>query len=221
MPDSARPLSDASAYRLRYGAAILLCLVGAFIGVRLPDTDNAFALPRLILHRSLLTHSFLLPLLLYVLIHPITHSRPEGSSVLLSHPHANPCGRLFSLGICASVPVHLCFDLFPRAWRGWALIYAPLLGRLSPSLSVLWLSISLIACLYLACRLLRNGGDLLLAIFCVAACYGFCASREPQSARWSLLILLATVLVAFVLPRPKRNGILIQLPKIADGPADK
>ena len=102
---------------MNYLAGLLLFVVGAFIGLRLPDFDLYFRWWPLIVHRSLLTHGFLVPLLLFVSL--------RGRS---GKPFADNRPRLFLLGFCIATAVHLCFDLFPSAWRGYARVHFPLLG---------------------------------------------------------------------------------------------
>ena len=86
--------------------------LGAVVGLGLPDLDAT--LPFLT-HRSIVTHHFMWPLL------PLWAAR--------DHPSLVTRARLFSMGSSLSLAVHFCFDLFPRSWRGYALIHIPLYGR--------------------------------------------------------------------------------------------
>ena len=99
---------------MRYVVATLLLLLAAVIGERLPDLDQRTTL---LLHRSIVTHSPFVPLAL--------------SLVALSIP--NVPVRWFAIGICASVCVHLAFDLFPRGWMRFALVSLPFYGWTSPA----------------------------------------------------------------------------------------
>ena len=65
----------------------------------------------MLLHRSILTHSALLPLFLFVLLRPVLFRRSLGIA-----------GRLFLIGLCFSLAIHLCFDMYPTRWWGFALI---------------------------------------------------------------------------------------------------
>ena len=129
-----------------YLFAILALIIGTLLGLQLPDADRVFTLLGLV-HRSIITHGLLLPL---------------GASLLV---RARP--RWLQLGVAGlslAMAVHLAFDLFPRSWVGYALITVPLVGRLDPTLTVLWLALSVVACCLLALRLLHDRRDLALAL---------------------------------------------------------
>jgi hypothetical protein len=128
---------------MRSLAAIFALWIGIVIGISLPDLDQHIWL---LSHRSILTHGWLLPFLVCALL--------WGSS---------PSVRLFAIGFSGAVAIHLCFDLFPQHWAGFALITVPLVGRTSPLFSWLWIAGSCVLCLYLACALMRRLQDLLLS----------------------------------------------------------
>lgn len=161
------------------------------------------AIPLLFVHRSIVSHSFLLPLLLLGVVEAGNRLRPEGPITRLTHAHADPRLRLFTLGLCAALAVHFCLDLFPRSWSGYSLIHVPVLGRLPWLLSSCWLLASAIGCLYFGCRMLRTMFDLLLAVGCTGAAFGLAAAREPRCALYALLILLVIAPLTFILPRPR------------------
>jgi hypothetical protein len=108
----------------RYAAGSALFALGGLIGLSLPDADLAFYWLRhfgIFAHRSLLTHSALVPFLLYLAAHART--REPGPSADRALPL-----RLFVLGLCLTCALHLCFDLFPRGWNGYARVHVPLYG---------------------------------------------------------------------------------------------
>ncbi len=190
---------DRHAFRTYAGGMALLAL-GCAIGLSLPDLDTRFYLLTrlgLLAHRSALTHSFFLPLLLCFQVWAASRSRP----------HVDPALplRYFTMGLSVALAVHFCFDLFPRYWSGYALIHLPLWGRTTPTFSFLWLLTSAVTSLYLACRLLRNLPELALALLATVACYLFAAAYEPRLALYAPLALAPAAFVAFVLPRPART----------------
>jgi hypothetical protein len=169
-----------------YLLAIVALIVGALIGLQLPDADQVFTL--FLVHRSLLTHSFLLPLGLAL----IARGRPHWL-------------RLGAAGLAFAVAVHLAFDLFPRQWYGYALIHAPLVGRLSTSLSVLWIAGSIIACCVLGLRLVRDRRDLALCLIAVG--WGFVVAAQHEAV-WlmPLVSLVVALALAACLPNPVIDG---------------
>jgi hypothetical protein len=95
---------------MAYAANIFLLLLALLLGLNLPDLDHQ--LPFLV-HRSILTHGCLAPLGLFLIAY---------------RDKSNPL-RFFSMGFSLAAVIHLCFDLFPRAWAGFALIHIPFWGR--------------------------------------------------------------------------------------------
>ena len=128
-------------------------LLGMAVGLHFPDIDNRFQwlIPsRLLLHRSILTHGMVVPLLLYWLI-----GRWRGAA---------PSLRTFAVGASLAIAVHLCFDFFPRAWVGFSLIHVPVYGRTTALFSQAWVLLSVVTCLYLGILLMRNTAELALGV---------------------------------------------------------
>jgi hypothetical protein len=164
---------------------LVLLLVALFLGLNLPDLDHHF---KFLVHRSLLTHGFLVPLGLFLAVY-----REKMSS-----------SRFFSMGFCLASVTHLCFDLFPRAWAGFALIHIPWWGRTSALFSWLWISLSILVCLYLTFVLIKTLLDLLLAVGSLGLAFSFYASTQLNI--WpALATLVVAVTIALLLPVNSRE----------------
>jgi len=171
--------------------ALVLLLLCAEISLAFPDLDQKFngEIPSKVLsHRSILTHSFLLPLLAYW----ATFWRKQ----LLP--------RLYGFVIGSATAVHLSFDLFPRKWVGQSLIHIPLLGRTSPEFSKLWIGLSLIISLYAVFLCIRNSTDVVIVLVCLVLLFGFYAITEDQRAIYPALTLSATTTATLILPSDAR-----------------
>ena len=83
--------------------------VGAWVGLKLPDVDQR---TDLLLHRSIITHGPLVPLVLFLLLRNMRRTWV----------------RVLPMSVCLGFVVHLAFDLFPKAWYGYALISVPVYG---------------------------------------------------------------------------------------------
>ena len=175
---------------MRYTAGLFLFVIAAFVGLKLPDFDLAFRWYPLIMHRSLLTHSFLIPLLLFGALRPHVIGK-----------QADPRLRLSLMGFCLALAVHFCFDLFPGSWQGFARIHIPLDGWVGVVPSVLWLGTGALVSLYLACCLFQRISDAGLALLGLAACYGVCAAHQPLFSFFALITLVPLSIGAFLLPR--------------------
>jgi hypothetical protein len=170
---------------------LVALLVGAAIGLYLPDIDRTFPF---LLHRSIITHSVLIPLLCF----------------LAAYGAKARWYAAAAAGLCLAIAVHLCFDLFPIGWIGFALISVPFIGQLSGAFSMLVLASSSVACLYLALRLLTRRSELAVVVAISLGC--FLIAARTERVFWSaMLVLLLSWFVAVCLPNPIYQGqMLIQ-----------
>ncbi|MBI5950211.1 MAG: hypothetical protein HY865_01025 [Chloroflexi bacterium] len=98
----------------------LLFALGAAIGIKFADID--LAPPLRLKHRSVWTHG---PLITWLVIY------------LLG---LFPWGYWFAVGFLPANAIHLLADMFPRNWKGGALIKLhPIKRDLAPILSFVWL----------------------------------------------------------------------------------
>lgn len=159
---------------------LILCLaaLAAWAGLRLPDFDQRVTW---LTHRSILTHSPLIPLAIYICV------AIAGKPRVFRLP-----AMCLSLGFAA----HLAFDLFPKAWIGFALIRLPCCytGPLPPPASILLIGGGMLICAVIAARLIRSFAD--AAVFvCGAAAIFFIASRSEAALLWPLVSMLGAVVV--------------------------
>jgi hypothetical protein len=159
--------------------ALLLIALGMMLGFWLPDRDLSFSWFGLVVHRSILTHGCLLPLL--------------GGWLTRS---ARPNWRFLLSGLCAALAIHLSFDLFPARWTGFALITIPLLGRTSALVSWLWIAGSILVCLVLLFRWLGSAGELALALMSLAVGFGLSLPRPFSAGLLPLVALISASLLA-------------------------
>ena len=120
--------------------------LGLIIGAIFPDIDRYLPFLQ---HRSLLTHGIFIPVLLFIWVRfrPLLH-----------------WVRTLCLGFCATLATHLSFDLFPLAWKGFALIHIPGYGRMSAGFSWGWIIVSIIGCTYLAASCILSGAEIFAAL---------------------------------------------------------
>jgi len=143
---------------------LLTLLAGVTLGCWLPDFDQDTTA---LVHRSIVTHGPLAPLLLYVAL----GSRGMPAPV-----------RLFVSGTALAVAVHLCFDLFPRGWTGFALIHVPTYGWTPPLVSWSWIAISIILCFYIAIKSAQGWKESTLVFVGILAVFSFLLPAE--NALW-------------------------------------
>ncbi|MDA1348713.1 MAG: hypothetical protein O3A47_07590 [Chloroflexi bacterium] len=173
---------------MTFAAGLLSLIAGIWLGDRLPDIDQHTSL---LVHRSVITHGPLVPFLLF----------------LVSSSRKSVPVRLFVMGLCAAFAVHLGFDLFPKAWTGFALIHIPEYGWTSPLASGTWIALSGFACVYMALRLVRNGLEGTVLAVGLAGSFLYAATDEDAMWRPLLAVTTATIaaLVLAIRRRPKRG----------------
>ena len=159
--------------------ALLALLVGLALGERFPDVDQHTGI---LVHRSVFTHGPLLPLLLFLLTSGIKAPVPI---------------RMFALGFSVAVAVRLCFDLFPKAWHGYALIHVPAIGWTFPAISWAWIALSIICCLYLALRMVKNGVQGMALVFGAIGTFTYAGVYE-DAVLGPLITMIAAASIGLV-----------------------
>jgi hypothetical protein len=168
---------------------ILMLLIGIVAGLALPDLDLKWSF---LGHRSIVTHGLLLPILLFGLARKQEHVTT----------------RLLAVGFSLSSAVHLSFDLFPKAWTGYALIYIPGYGRTSPEFSWFWTALNIVICMYLALVLVSSVLEL------VAFVIGLLTTFSLQAVQTSILVpaLVAIVVatgIALAMPSDRGTKLIV------------
>ncbi|WP_010433266.1 hypothetical protein [Vibrio cyclitrophicus] len=96
-------------------ATYIICVIGICVGLYLPDVD--LVLMSILHHRSMLTHSVILPMF------------------LLFHKSSRP----LVAGLCIGVSIHLLADIL-SPMRGFALIYIPFIKKsIGDWQSIVWM----------------------------------------------------------------------------------
>ena len=178
-----------------YFAFVGVLSFGYFIGLFFPDIDQGFQ--SLLGHRSIITHSILLPYLLY--------------NYFKKKNNLTPLKTIFIVGIYLGIGLHLSADLHPKGWVGFALIKLPFnidIGGLSP----IWIGINAGVGLFLASaylnqltkRKLHWISYLVIAIL-VGLTYG---EEEPYNKDSIIGTFLSLFLATFIYTKIKyRNSI--------------
>ena len=168
-------LEFASPELLTVAIGFVCFAIGAWLGTLFPDIDRFRSLR--LRHRSIVTHSFLMPALLWA------------GSALASAAWAN----WLATGFAAGVALHLAFDLFPGKWRGFALIDVPKLGRCTRSMSTFLLFSNLFICVIISVSFFPEYGPagVLAYTATLAALYlhGILAKKEHFAAGPLMTIL--------------------------------
>ena len=174
---------------INYFYFLAVLILSFLLGLAFPDVDQMFQ--SLLGHRSILTHSILLPYLLYIYLEK---KEPRVKTILI--------GLLLGIGL------HLSADLHPKSWIGFALIKLPFnisIGELSP----IWIGINAIAALYAAAyflNLLTNRKLFWISYLVVALVVGLTYAdaeryNEETIATTFIVLLFSTFFVAKIKSR--------------------
>ena len=167
--------------------APIFILLGLHYGIRLPDIDQK---TNLLIHRSIITHSPLIPFILFILVSKIRFQ----------------LYRWFVMGVCLAFAVHHAFDLFPKEWTGYALIRIPFSIGPTPALfSWIWIGFSVFACAYLAARLVRGLMDIVWYLLGLGYIF---IQTVPKEHTWfgPVLSLVIAVVVAGIATLFQQEG---------------
>ena len=153
--------------------APVFVVVGLHCGIGMPDIDQQ---TDLLLHRSIITHSPLIPLILLLLASRIGFGL-----------------YAFAMGVSIGFAVHHAFDLFPTGWAGYALISIPFYDWTPWLFSWIWIAFSICACTYLAARLVRGWID--TVCYLLGFIYIFILTAPKEHTWFGPVIALAIAII--------------------------
>jgi hypothetical protein len=166
---------------------LIALLAGVILGYWWPDFDQD---TDALVHRSIVTHGLLVPLLLYV---------------VLGSRRSPSWARIFAAGVALAVAVHLSFDLFPKDWTGFALIHLPKYGWLPTPVSPAWIAVSITVCFYIAIRSAQGWLETTFVLLGVLAVFRF--SVPAEDAMWRpLAAALVGLAIALALASRKASA---------------
>jgi len=99
---------------------LILGVFSIFIGIRYPDWDFKLKLK----HRSIFTHS---PAILFLFIY-LYLDKQKGFFHFFSG-EKEVGFRYFIIGFSIGMGIHFLYDLFPKGWKGSALLHVPILNK--------------------------------------------------------------------------------------------
>ena len=126
--------------KINYFIFLGLIFISFLIGLYFPDIDQSYKIA--LGHRSIITHSILLPYIFYYFF-------------IKKRILYNRFFVLIIIGIFLGIGLHLSADLFPKSWQGNALIKLP--GNIDVGgLSPIWIGFNALVSLYFAGSCLNN-----------------------------------------------------------------
>ena len=154
---------------------IISLILGLYLGNKFPDIDQR---TDLLTHRSIFTHGFILPLIIYLICFKIKNS------IL----------RLFLIGLNIALVIHLSFDLYPRGWYMHALIHIPVIGWTWAWITKVWIFISMVMCGYFAVKLIKNFTQGLIAILSLLLFFIYLSPEEHRFFAPLITMIVASLI---------------------------
>ena len=136
---------------------LITLFVSLLAGLEFPDLD--LILIYIIDHRSIITHGILIPFFLY------RYLTKEGkqdfinkyfSKILTSNKIKNEFLDYAYIGFLIGIAIHLCADLFPKAYIGYAMIKLPFFIPIGGPLSMVWMFGNMFFALKIAFKKLKE-----------------------------------------------------------------
>ena len=151
-----------------------------YLGLYWPDVDKQFMF--LLPHRSIVTHSVLLPFLVLIMVRS-NYAKP------------------IAAGLSAGISIHLAADLIPPM-SSYTQLYlpAPLRVPIGATESLLWLGLNAMAGYWLALRLLKIHSKTIPFIYLVAAAGYAIYARDDVRV---LLVSFTIFLIPFMFDKAK------------------
>ena len=136
---------------------LITLFVSLWAGLEFPDLD--LILIFILDHRSIITHGILIPFFLY------RYLTKEGkqdflnkyfSKILTSNKIKNEFLDYTYIGFLIGIAIHLCADLFPKAYIGYAMIKLPFFIPIGGPLSMVWMFGNMFFALKIAFKKLKE-----------------------------------------------------------------
>jgi hypothetical protein len=117
--------------------------------------------------------------------------------------------RDFVLIFMISIAVHLCFDLFPKAWYGYALIHIPNLGWTPAVVSKVWMFTSVVFCMYASISLINKGSQVFLLVLGTVSIFTYQSFGEARVFAPFIILFFATAVAIWWKFTPSSQRITI------------
>lgn len=160
----------------------VLLIIFYYIGFKFPDIDLKI---KGLGHRSIMTHSFFLPLFIFYLHY--------NRYLLIIFMQKYYVGRFIIMGLAYGIAFHLLYDLRPKSFKGTALIKYPYMNKgLSVNGSITFMIISIMINLIITIYLAKRVYEIALLLILVILTLIF--NKKSERGFYSVII---TFLVLF------------------------
>ena len=160
-----------------------------YIGLKFPDIDLKM-MKFGIKHRNILTHSFFLPFILFIL----NIQKILGIYYMLEFYITGIIIRAFSIGII----LHILYDLFPKKFIGTALIQIPFLEKsFGKKMTIFWFILSSIILMIISLYFRITKLEIIIILICIILTLIFKRKEEKGFFLVAIIFILIFVFVFY------------------------
>ena len=138
-------------------AYLVILYVSLLAGLEFPDFD--LHLLFFLGHRSILTHGIIVPFFLYKFLTMESYSKISNKIFGRFFSNKNISKEVLDyvyIGFLIGIAIHLCADLFPKAWIGFALIKFPPWIPMGAPFSIVWMLLNMYFALKIAFQKIKQ-----------------------------------------------------------------
>ena len=138
-------------------AYLVILYVSLLAGLEFPDFDLHVLF--FLGHRSILTHGILVPFFLYKFLTIESYSKISNKIFGRFFSNKNISKEVLDyvyIGFLIGIAIHLCADLFPKAWIGFALIKFPPWISMGAPFSIAWMLLNMFFALKIAFQKIKQ-----------------------------------------------------------------
>ena len=136
---------------------LVILYVSLLAGLEFPDFD--LHLLFFLGHRSILTHGIIVPFFLYKFLTMESCSKFSNKIFGRFFSNKNISKEVLDyvyIGFLIGIAIHLCADLFPKAWIGYAQIVFPPWIRMGAAFSIGWMLLNMFFALKIAFQKIKQ-----------------------------------------------------------------
>lgn len=138
-------------------AYLVILYISLLAGLEFPDFD--LHLLFFLGHRSILTHGIIIPFFLYTFLNNERYSNISNRIFGKFFSNKNVSKEILDyayVGFLIGIAIHLCADLFPKAWIGFALIVFPPWIPMGAPFSIVWMFLNMFLALKIAFKKIKQ-----------------------------------------------------------------
>ena len=138
-------------------AYLVILYISLLAGLEFPDFD--LHLLFFLGHRSILTHGIIIPFFLYTFLNNERYSKISNKIFGRFFSNKNVSKEVLDyvyIGFLIGIAIHLCADLFPKAWIGFALIKFPPWISMGVPFSIAWMLVNMFLALKIAFNIIKQ-----------------------------------------------------------------